>query len=223
MAATSVAQATVIDSFESGTQFLFVYSGIPAADNVTGPYGAIAGQYRDSQLEWLSGAGADTLDIALDIDSSLNFSVSSAASARATVIWDGDAAAGLTSFALGNLDLTANGHLGLSFPITAAHGQMTIEATLYSNSQDNYAVGTINLPAGYASGPATLFMPFSSFTVTGAFDFADVDAAKLSLTGTNGGDISMGSFATAVPEPATWLLALLAVAGSWFVHRVRRG
>ena len=98
--AASVASATLIDGFNSGTQSLSVSPTTPNASQSV-PASSALGQNRDANLMWLSGAARVDLDINTFGAFMLTLSQGANARANASVTWDGDSTPGNIGLALG--------------------------------------------------------------------------------------------------------------------------
>lgn len=209
--AGSAQASMIIDAFQSGSQYLSVYTGKLVDTNIAPVLSGSVSQFRDSALQRTT--GTSSFDAALDTTSGMNFTQSSAGTAIATVVWDNNNIGGIQASYSSGLDLNmlAGGDQGIQVLLNASHGDMSLEFTLFTDGNANATKGTLLLSGDHLT-PYTAFLPYTAFsTVSGTPSLANVDAVQLVITGSAGGDVSVSGVATAVPEPATWLLALLAL------------
>jgi hypothetical protein len=218
-----VADAAIIDSFDTGTQSLFVSGAqMSASQQLNVGTGTAIGGYRDISLEWTSGfldfasvsiSGPQGLFVFTQLNSA------PASTGKATITWDGADTPNLLSYLLG-ADLMSNSDDKFLLDInTVAGSGMDILMTVYSDSA-RVSEKMISLSGGFSGGLPVLYSDFSPVGTGGAADFFSVGAIVLTCDGTAhpGATIVLNSVGTtheAVPEPSA--LVMLAFGALAFI------
>jgi hypothetical protein len=217
----------IIDSFNVAynSQPLFMLPGGPASfDMKTGPTSDIIGGSRDTVFEYKGGSGISYTTANLSSSGTLDFAQGPATSAKLTLLWDGDTTLGLNAYAL-NANLTSDGSTGFLADMKNIDLPIAFRVEVYTNATNSSEFnGTFT---GGPSGAGLQYLDFSQFSVlsgSGA-NFGNVGAIKFIIDGTNypDTDLSIGSIATGVPEPATFVFMLYGLMGLGFHTYCRRG
>jgi hypothetical protein len=114
----------------------------------------------------------------------------------------------------------------MTFLVDASDLPGTVQFELFASSDlsgATFATRTVNVPpVGFLN---TMFSaPFSSFTKSGGFSFADVDSMRITISGPEAYDMVMHSVIVDAPEAGTVvpLVGVAAVGIGWVVVRRRR-
>ncbi|MCI0521422.1 MAG: hypothetical protein L0Z70_14335, partial [Chloroflexi bacterium] len=180
LAGVASAAATLIDTFNNGTQNVLAFDGINGFNTRGGLTGTAIGGNRDVEAIWVSG---DTVNILVDTvgqPDRLSYSSLPGTRGQGYIVWDGaDATAaidpdGLCSVAgcVGGTggDLTGGGtndgmHIELLFDDQPAD----LILRYYEGSLTDYMEYVLTLPGDIdTTSHVDFFVPFSSFTTVGA-------------------------------------------------------
>jgi hypothetical protein len=221
-------EAALIDSFDTGTQSLFVSGAqLQASQQLNVGTGTAIGGYRDISLKWTSGfldfasvsiSGPQGLFVFTQLNSA------PASTGEASITWDGSDTPNLLSYLL-KANLTENSDDKFIIDVnTVAGSGMDILMTVYSDSA-RASRKTISLPGGYSGALPMLYSDFLPIGTGGAADFSSVGAIVLTCDGSahEGASIVLNSVETAhevVPEPST--LVMLAFGAMALVGMGRR-
>jgi hypothetical protein len=214
-------QATLIDSFDAGSQSLSASPGTPysLSQSHVGP--DALGDYRDVAIQWLAGRQSYVDVLADPTLAGLSFTQGTG-QAVTTVTWDGLHIPNVLTYTL-NANLTTGGENEFVFDVEQVTGPLSLTLTVYTNDASHSSV--YSCPMTVAMTGTTLSVPYTSFS--GTANFSDIDAIVLRLDGTghSGSDVTLKSLKTddkgpSVPEPST--LALAAVGAFVFLGAGRR-
>lgn len=201
------AEMILIDKFSDGAQFLYAGNVFGSTKyEISGPLAGVIGSYRDMGLDILSGPEVCLAQITTT-SNMFSFTQGTATKAKATLIWDGNALHGLAVAPAGPIaiDLTADGAQAIVFDVRGSTRTQQLTMTLYSSTESDSATATLVLPQDTIGKQYMYFSDFVKSSPSNQFDFTHVNAIKLELLG-EAGNISLGTIATAVPEPATCLM-----------------
>jgi hypothetical protein len=224
LCSAGTAGASLIDSFNAGSQTLFVWPGAPTASNQANPgTGTAIGGYRDITLQWISG----DLDFANVLASSPTGKFSfteGTAEGKVDITWDGANTPSVLSYLLG-ANLTTGGDDEFRLVVDAVTGSgVPMTMTVYTDATHASAYST-TVPAGTTGN---VFVPYASFAqvAAGPANFANVGAIVLEFNGTGhvGSDITLGLIQTqqSVPEPSTLALSAIGALVLGLVSRRRK-
>jgi len=221
------AHAVTIDNF-SGAQTLLANSGTPTDDDFLA--GGMLGGERDISIGHVSGPSNVDLSVDSGGNGRLSYSEGSETQGTAVLVWDGvDTSTAVDTVGLTPADLTdAGASNSIAFQLLSTDFSGSIVVTLWSGA-GNSSTGTLVVPSliGSPTAAPLLFSSFSIATGTGA-NFAAVTAIQMELITPNSGtdwqiDLIESTFtAEAVPEPATWVLALIGLCGLGILKQRRR-
>jgi hypothetical protein len=226
LSATNV-EATLIDSFEAGDQWLSVSYRVGrqfGSEDISAP-GAVIKGYRDVWLQWLSGSSIDA-EVVTNASIGTGFYFSQGVGeAKATLVWDGEGVTNTIGHSL-NENLETGGADRFLLDIAAVTGDgMTLTMKVYTDGAQPW---TYSCPlTAQTSGIVPVL--FSDFTQAGGSDpvsFSNVGAIVLELNGAghSGSDIRIHSIQTAVPELSTLGMAAIGIiAFLGLRNRWRRG
>ncbi len=200
----------LIDNFNT-SQFLQVGPGggnpLSGFNSVATGANAIGG-FRAVNLTRTVGSGIANVDVNLSEPSLFSYSNGASVVSQLSVWWDGDSNSTLdfTNFAV---DLTGSGtNTGI---LIGNRSDLVVAVTLrlYTDAA-NYSTLNFNTPGLGTLAPFTsVFLPFASFTPTGAgANFTNVTAALLSMTGPASFDLQLDFLEATnpIPEPMSALL-----------------
>jgi hypothetical protein len=207
-------RAELIDSFETA-QSLSVNITTNFAEGTVSGSGILFGK-RYVALEKISGGVGASVYVNIDSAGLMDFNQDSRVKSKALLVWDGNGHEGENPFVINtssSIDLTDGGTSNcLAIDVVNDDLPINVQMTLYGVSQS--ASTMLSLPGGVAS--TTYYVLFSAFA---GIDPTNVRAITLQIDGTQteGADLTLDNFRSTstsdVPEPATWLLIGLALAG----------
>jgi hypothetical protein len=217
----AIAEASMIDSFDGGSQSLFVTVSQPDVHQQVNAGSGTIGSYRDISLLWNAGF-LDYANVMVSGSSGMfGFNqLTSDSTGKATITWDGSDSPNVLDYKL-DQDLTLGGDNGFLIDIGTSAG-MTLTMTVYTNATSSSSY-TKTLASGFSG---LLYVPYSSFAQVGTdpAEFDSIGAIQLLLDGTAhpGSNIAISSIQT-VPEPSAFaMLVVGAVALLGIGRRSRR-
>lgn len=204
---TAKAAILVIDNFSDGGGNLTANANLNEGPALTGTLGG----NRDTTITKLLGGGSTTASINSDTPGAINMNDTVGVTGELVVFWLAN-----------NADLTIGGATGVNIDFLVTDAAATIKLKL--EDIDGGASQEVVLPSP-ASG--FLFFPYSSFGTLSPANLQSIDKVTLTVTGSPSGDYSISLVQTqdapsSVPEPSTWVLGLVGLAGLGLVAYRRR-
>jgi hypothetical protein len=218
------AHALLIDDFITA-QTVSVDAVPTATGFFSGPGVSALGGERDIFVTKSAGADGDRIRARTNPlnEDKLRISIDDGVRGFVDVVWDGaDLSSAINASGLGGISLLADGAKAFALGVSGSDIGGPVAVTVFQQgAAGNFLSGVFNVPGGILAGvpgdDITLFLDFSSLTVTGAASanaiLSSVGAIRLRVDATAAAQEAWDSnytfFATA-PEPAT--LALIGVA-----------
>tara|TARA_R110002049_G_scaffold47902_1_gene138351 strand:- start:38600 stop:42853 length:4254 start_codon:yes stop_codon:yes gene_type:complete len=218
-------QVQAIDTYETATAAVTADSGTPSVSDFTAAAEAIGGE-RDIQVTHASG----TSDIEVEVDAAgdtLTVSTGTGTSGSALLQYDGiDGTITLDATGLANQDLSLGSPFaGLDVSMGADNPGGTLELRVYTSATD-FSTRTINIPDN-AGVPESIFVPFNTFTASGAgADFTDVGAIEAVINTVANLDVSVTIVESLRPDVVVTNLAniqTVSLGGQLFVDNDSNG
>ncbi len=221
---TTPAQALLIDDFITA-QTVSVDAVPPASGFFSGPGVSALGGERDIFVSKTAGADGDRIRARTNPlgENKLRVSIDDGVRGYVDIVWDGaDNNAAINAAGLGGISLLADGSTAFALGVSGSDVGGPARVTVFrQGAAGNFLSGVFNVPGGILAGvpgdDVTLYLDFSSLTVTGAASANDiltsVGAIRLRIDAQAAAQEAWDSnytFFGTIPEPAT--LALIGVA-----------
>lgn len=217
VAAPAVAAPVVVDEFVAvpGPTSWVIDLVDPDPTAVTTAHGSILGGERELAIDVVGPAGLVSASGTVDDGTLLHGSFGSSP-ATLSLLYDGPGAG-----SLGPIDLSGLSKFVLDFLFIDTDAAPSVDLLIELSSPGGGAAyaGPL-LPS---AGPVTETVPFSAFLAFGGFSFAAIDSIKISFNGVSlvpNADFQLDRVSI-VPEPASWVLGALGLAGLFIIRRRR--